>query len=473
MTRDEVRAAGRRVARWHRRFAGRFGRKEGRRHSEVYLRGLLSNQRRKNVEAIALRFANTPEGTPPAEKEVVALQAFITHSRWESDDVMQEIQAVVAEELLPLCSDSSTGLIGVIDESGFVKRGTESVGVAKQYCGRLGKTENCQVGVFLVGVTDAGTALLDHQLFLPEEWIENAARRGKTRVPEEVTFQTKPEIAAEMIRRTRQAGHVSFSWLTGDALYGVSGKLLNALEGTNERYLLETRSDVTVWVEDPGTRKSNQLGPKRRKRLGTWRHPGIRSVRELAGELPPEAWRMLKLREGSKGPLICEFSRSRVWAVREGKPGPPIWVLFRRSLDSREVKYYVSNAEQDVSLEEMAHVAGTRWRVEEFFHDAKRHLGMAGYETRAWTSWHHHMSLVALAHLYVTLTKRELNKETPELTLDMAVRILQSSFARPTLTEDDAVRIMEYHLRHNRAAHDSHRKSWLRKHKGKIPKALL
>ena len=139
MTRDEVRAAGRRVARWHRRFAGRFGRKEGRRHSEVYLRGLLSNQRRKNVEAIALRFANTPEGTPPAEKEVVALQAFITHSRWESDDVMQEIQAVVAEELLPLCSDSSTGLIGVIDESGFVKRGTESVGVAKQYCGRLGR----------------------------------------------------------------------------------------------------------------------------------------------------------------------------------------------------------------------------------------------------------------------------------------------------------------------------------------------
>ena len=149
-------------------------------------------------------------------------------------------------------------------------------------------------------------------------------------------------------------------------------------------------------------------------------------------------------------------------------------MLLQRSLDDpQEVKYHVSNADEATPLEEMALAAGTRWPVEEFFHDAKRHLGMADYETRAWASWHHHMSLVALAHLYVRLTKRQLNKEIPELTLDMAVQVLQSSFARPELTEDDAMDIIDYHLRRNRIAQNSHRKSWLRKHKGQKLKALL
>jgi SRSO17 transposase len=140
--------------------------------------------------------------------------------------------------------------------------------------------------------------------------------------------------------------------------------------------------------------------------------------------------------------------------------------MLQRSLDNpKELKSHVSNAEETTPLEEMALAAGSRWRVEEFFHDAKRHLGMADYETRAWTSWHHHMSLVALAHLYVTLTKKQLQRNVPELTLDMAVRVLQSSFARSELPEDAAIDIIEYHLRRNRTAHESSRKSWLQKHK--------
>ena len=316
MTRDDVRAAARRVVRWHRRFVDLFGRKEAQQHSEVYIRGLLSNQRRKNAEAIALRFAKTADGSPPAEKEVVALQGFITASPWESGELMREIQAVFAEEMVPSCSQWSIGTVGVIDESGFVKRGTESVGVAHQYCGRLGKTENCQVGVFLVGVTPAGSGLLDHQLFLPEDWAQDPKRREKTHVPEEITFQTKPQIAAEMIRRTRQAGHVSFSWIVGDALYGDSGRLLDALEGMQQRYVLAMKSNTTVWTEDPAGRKSIYVGPKQRERVGSWRVPAVRSVRELGRELPPEAWQPIKLREGSKGPLIYEFARLE----RVGRP---------------------------------------------------------------------------------------------------------------------------------------------------------
>lgn len=474
MTRDEVRAAGRRVARWHGRFAALFGRKESQEHSEVYLRGLMSNERRKNVEAIALRFAKRKDGPAPAEKEVVALQGFITASPWEWGVVQREIQAVFAEELVPSTSQWPIGTVGVIDESAIVKRGTESVGVAWQYCGRLGKTENCQVGVYLVGATPAGSALLDHQLFLPEDWAKDRGRRKKPRVPKEITFQTKPQIAAEMIRRTRQAGQVTFSWIIGDALYGVSGKLLDALEAMDQRYLLEVRSDITVWTEEPGDRTSIGLGEKQRKRSGTWRHPAIRSVKELSKQLSPADWEPMQLREGTKGPLVYEFARVRVWAIRHGKIGRPIWVVFQRSLDNaEEVKYYVSNADEETSLEEMALVTGTRSRVEEYFKDCKSHLGMAHYETRAWTSWHHHMSLVALAHLYVMLTTREMKKKIPDFTLDMAVRVLRSAFARRELTEDDAINLLEYHQRRNRIAWKSHRKSWLRKHKNTKAKALL
>jgi SRSO17 transposase len=473
MTRDEVRTAGRRVARWHERFAGLFGRNESREHSEVYIRGLMSNERRKNVEAIALRFANREDGAAPAEKEVVGLQGFVTASPWEWGAVQREIQAVFAEELVPSTSQWSIGTVGVIDESAMVKRGTESVGVARQYCGRLGKIENCQVGVYLVGVTPGGTALLDHQLFLPKDWAKDRQRRNKTHVPKEITFQTKPEIGAEMIRRTREAGQVLFSWIIGDELYGVNGKLLDSLEGMDQRYLMEVGSDITVWTEEPGDRTSIYLGEKQRKRSGTWRHRAIRSVKELSKQLSPGDWKPMQLREGTKGPLVYEFARVRVWAIRHGKIGIPIWLVFQRSLDAGEVKYYVSNADGETSLEEMALVTGTRYRVEEYFKDCKSHLGMAHYETRAWTSWHHHMSLVGLAHLYVTLTKREMKREIPDLTLDMAVRVLRSAFARGELTEEDAISILEYHRRRNRIASESHRKSWLRKHKNVKPKVLL
>jgi len=381
---------------------------------------------------------------------------------------------VFAEELAPSCSSWSLGTVGVIDESGFAKQGTESVGVAHQYCGRHGKTMNCQVGVFLVGVTPGGSALLDHQLFLPESWIKDRVRRKKTRVPKQIRFKSKPVIAAEMIRRTHEAGHVKFSWIVGDKLYGSSGPLLDLLEEQHQRYLLHVKPNRTVWIQDPGGRVTTMLGTKRRRRLGVNRQPDVRCVRQVAKELPADAWQSIQLREGAKGPLVYEFACKRVWLPRKGKTSPPIWVIFQRPMTNREeVNSYISNAQEATSLQALALVIGTRWRVEELFEDAKGQLGMADYETRAWTSWHHHMSLVALAHLYVTLTKNEVAQEIPELTLDMAVRMLRSTFARQTVTEDDAINIIEYHMRRNRVAHDSHRKSWLKKHQRDRPETLL
>ena len=178
MTRDDVRAAAKRVTRWHERFAGLFGRKEPRGHSLVYVKGLMSGQKRKSVEPMALQFARGPNGAAATQNQVVALQGFLTHSPWEAMGVFQEIQTVFREELVPSTAEWPLGTVGVIDESGFKKAGTESVGVASQWCGRLGKTENCQVGVFLIGVTPGGVAGLDAQLFLTEASQERRRAQG-------------------------------------------------------------------------------------------------------------------------------------------------------------------------------------------------------------------------------------------------------------------------------------------------------
>jgi len=474
MTRDKVRAAARNVAAYFESFRSVFGRRETQTHAQVYLKGLLSCMRRKTCEAIAMRFAETKDGAPCAEKEVIAMQSFITQGKWLAEQAMRKVQDAFAKELVPSCRKWSIGTVGVLDESGFEKSGTESVCVARQYCGRLGKVENCQVGVYLVGVTPDGTCPLDQQLFLPEGWIKDKTRRRNTQVPEDIVYQSKPQIAAEMIRRTHQSGHVKLDWITGDSLYGSSGPLRAALEAAGQRYVLAVRPNLTVWVADPGNRTTVTLGTKGRKKHGTWRHPDCRSLKKLAKDLPADAWQAMQLREGSKGPLVYEFARMRVWIPREGCLAQPGWVVFRRSLDRpREVSYYLSNADEETTLEELALVVSTRWRVEEYFEDAKKHLGMADYETRAWTSWHHHMALVALAHFIVTLTRRDVKDDVPDFTLHMAVRVLQSAFARDRCTEDDAFSIIEYHLRRNQAAHESHRNSCLRKHKRVKAKPLL
>ena len=466
MTGDEVRTAAKRVSQWHGRFAPVFGRKEAQTHSLEYLRGLMADQERKSVEPIALGFARNPQGGEASQNEVVALQGFLRDSPWEAGSVFREIQAVFGEELGPSAKQSPIGTVGVIDESGVAKSGDQSVGVARQWCGQLGNTANCQVGVHLIGVVPAGFAALDAQLFLPESWIDDQTRREKTRVPEEIGFQSKPQIAVEMLRRTLAAGKIRFDWIIADELYGASGDFLDALEAMQQPYVLEAKSNALVYTVDPATLPGSTPGPKKRRKLGSYRYPEIRSLREILADLPAEAWRPLKLREGAKGPLVFEFAVMRVWAMRHDRPGPPIWLLFRRSLATKpEVWYYVSNAGEDTVWEHLAMVTGTRIRVEEYFEDAKMHFGMAACESRAWTSWHHHMALVALAHLYVTLTKRELRRDTPELTLGMALRLLRSAFARKELSQEHAVHLVEYHLRRNRIAHASHRKTWLAKHK--------
>ena len=416
MTTNELRAAARELLHLHERFAPLFGRKEPQLQSFVYLHGLLLAPGRKSAEPIALRFGE-PGTDGINQNQVLALQRFLTYSPWDAGRIHREIQAVFAEELVPASAEWPIGTIGVIDESGFVKQGTHSVGVQRQYCGRVGKRENCQVGVFLVGVTPAGSALLAQQLYLPATWAHDADRREETSVPKDIAFQTKPQIAIALLHRVRDHGLVKFDWITADEFYGHNGAFLDALEALHQKYVVEVPVNTTVWTVDPNT----QVPPHEGRRGPTATHPPrdrarehVRTVRDIARSLPPSAWQVLQLRTGAKGPLAFAFARVRVWAVRHRKPGPACWLLLRRSLEAdREVKYYIANAPADEPLETMALVTGTRYRVEEYFEEGKGYLGMAQYEARAWSSWHHHMSLVALAHLFVTLTRLRLKKKLP------------------------------------------------------------
>src|SRR6266849_6991501 len=229
MTTLEVRAAAEELVHLHQRFAPLFGRKEPQAQSLIYLRGLLLAPGRKSAEPMALLFGE-PEDDGISQNQVLGLQRFLTYSPWDSRRIQREIQAVFVEGMVPSTVDWPIGTVGVIDESGFVKQGGHSVGVQRQYCGRVGKKENCQVGVFWVGVTPAGSALLEHQLYLPKDWAMDIERRKETSVPAKIQFQTKPQIGIELLQRARTNGLVAFDWITADEFYGHNGDFLDALE---------------------------------------------------------------------------------------------------------------------------------------------------------------------------------------------------------------------------------------------------
>jgi SRSO17 transposase len=405
MTEDDVRAAAGRLVEFHERFAPVFGKEQAQDHAYTSVKGLMVCPERKSIEPIAL---NVGDG------QVSALQKFINIAPWDHGDVQAELQAVFADELVPTAAASPIGVVGVIDESGFAKKGDHSAGVARQHNGRLGKEDNCQVGVFLVGVTPGGSALLDHQLYLPETWCEPTQagrdRRQKAHIPETVAFGTKPQIAAGLIRRTVVLDVVGLDWITADEEYGKNGGFLDEVEQLELRYVVEVPVSTTVWTEDPASCIPPYGG---RGRVPTRpSRESVASVAAVASGLGRAAWQVLQVRPGSKGPLAFEFACVRVWAVRHGAAGPPVWLLVRRSLEPvPEVKYYISNADATTPLGVLAGVACTRHEIEDYFEDAKSYLGMAQYETRSYVGWHHHMSLVAMAHVFITLNRRDLGKK--------------------------------------------------------------
>jgi SRSO17 transposase len=403
MTPDDVRAADQ-LLRFQDRFAPTFGKPQAQDHAHDYVKGLMTCPDRKSIEPIALTAGHG---------DVSGLQEFINAAPWQGDDLRDEIQDAFADELAPSAARSPIGVVGVLDESCFAKQGRPSAGVARQHNGRLGKEDNCQVGVSFIGVTPDGVALLGHQPYLHKSWYdgpEGRHRRDAAHVPEGLPFRTKPRIAAEPVRGVAVHDSVRPDRVTADEAYGTNGELLDGLEELGQRYVMEVPKANTVWAEEPAgcvpTYSGRGQPPKRPTR------EAVRPVAEIAAGLPAGAWQALQVREGAVGPLVFELAAVRVWAARHRRAGPPIWLLIRRSLGAEpEVKYYVCDGDAETPLGALAQAACSRHRVEESFEDCEGSLGMAQYETRSDVGWHPHMSLVGLAHLFVTLTRRRLQKK--------------------------------------------------------------
>jgi SRSO17 transposase len=351
-----------------------FGRAELRRSASAFIDGLLSGVARKTGWQLAEQ---------AGLERPYRLQSLLGRSSWQADTLRDLVRADVLATL------RDAGGVLVVDETGFLKKGTHSVGVARQYSGTAGRVENCQVGVFVAYASRFGQALIDRRLYLPEAWANDAARRRGAAVPETVAFQTKPAIAAEMIAAALDAG-APCAFVLADALYGADSRIRRMLEARQQPYVLATRSNHTLrLLTKAGLEQTDPL--------------------TLADALPPEAWAPHAAGEGSKGPRLYDWARIALpWTVDTGFER---WLLIRRSRrNASERAYYLVFTRTGTTLAELAGAAGLRWTIEECFQRAKDELGLDHCEARSWHGWHRHMTLCMAAAAFLASLQASLRR---------------------------------------------------------------
>lgn len=376
-----------------------FGRVEHEELSRSYLQGLLSSLERKSTEPMALSLLG--------ESRVSALQRFMNTGVWDAEKAGKRHRQEAAKTV------SEAGGVWSVDGSDFPKKGTESVGVSRQYCGRLGKVDNCQAGVFVGYTSSQGHALVDRRLFLPERWFtgEYRARFEKCRIPDETKFRTKPELALEMIQALHKEGLFSAQWVTGDDFFGRNPAFRDGLP-TGLLYLLDIPSDTRVWTKRPEIiiPRPSKTGRRPRKAHLKRGEPKVIRVSVLAGD-SALCWKTVTVAEGAQGPIRARIARIRAVESRDGLPGKDLWLFLRKSLTDGQVKYAYSNAPGDIPLQEMIRVSALRWPIEQCFQEGKSEIGMDHYEHRSWDAWHRHMTLVFLAQLFLLRVRHRFKKK--------------------------------------------------------------
>jgi SRSO17 transposase len=381
---------------------------EQRQHAHYFCEGLLSNVKRKNVEAIAYEH----------DQDRRNLQHFIGGSTWDHAPLIDELCSQVGKEL-----GEVDGVL-VIDPSGFPKQGKKSVGVAQQWCGRSGKVTNCQVGIYLAYVSRREHVLCDFRLYLPEEWAKDRKRRREAGVPSHIRFQTRHAQALEMIRA--RAKTLPHAWITADDEFGKVGHFRRELHETGERYVLAIPSNITARVLDGD--EVPRSGPG-----GPAAHPFV-SVTSIRDALPATAWQSVNVRDGEKGPLLVEIAivpRVQTKADRRYLQYPEV-LIFLRYQDDQGVRHdetYLSDAPATTPAAEFARVVSAERRVEEGIRRAKSEAGLADYQVRTWQGWHHHQTLSLIATWFLVHETRQGRQLTPALTVpqvrEMIARTLQ------------------------------------------------
>jgi SRSO17 transposase len=358
----------------HGRIAARFKRLEVRERVRHFLAALLDDVERKNSWQLAEQMG---------EAHPAGVQRLLRTAKWEVDGVRDDLRGYVSDEL------GDPEGVGVVDETGFLKKGRKSVGVKRQYSGTAGRVENSQVGVFLAYSSANGRAFLDRRLYLPEEWATDPVRRAEAGVPTDVRFATKPELAEQMLADAFAAG-VPMAWVTGDEVYGNASRLRAWLEAEHHSYVLAVATTHEVWL------------------AGTDEEPVAVAVGILAEALPERAWMRLSAGEGSKGPRWYDWACVRLPFLPTA--GRAKWVLVRRSIAKPDERaYYRVFGPVETTLPQMVRVAGQRWVIEEVIERAKGEVGLDQYEVRTWEGWHRHLTLALLAHALLEVTRAQTN----------------------------------------------------------------
>jgi SRSO17 transposase len=352
------------------RVAGRFGRVEPRRQARAYVTGLLAPVERKN----GWQLAEAAGDSAPDR-----MQRLLGSARWEPREVRLDLRAYVVENL-----GHRDGVL-IVDETGFIKKGTKSAGVQRQYSGTAGRVENCQLGVFLAYASPLGRTLIDAELYLPKSWTSDPARCAAAGIPADVEFATKPVLARQMLARALDA-EVPVAWATADEAYGMDYKFRHFLEQRGVNYVVAVpKSQVVARGLASGDTRADSL----------------------VADAPPEAWKRLSCGEGSKGPRLYDWALATVHF--ETEPGYQRWLLARRSLTANtkgelELAYYLCHGPAGTTIDELIGVAGARWAIEECFQTAKNEVGLDQYQVRRYDAWHRHITLAMLAHAYLAVT---------------------------------------------------------------------
>jgi SRSO17 transposase len=397
--------------------------------ARCYLSGLLMKAPRKNMERME-------EYVTECDYEKV--QQFLTDSPWDH----QSLQMQVSKDVNKIIGGDESVL--VIDDSGFTKKGNKSVGVARQWNGRLGKTDNCQVGVFAALVKGRYGSLIDKRLYLPQHWVDDPVRCKEAGIPEEFcVFKKKPQLAIEMIDSALE-NQIRFKYVTGDGFYGNTPQFARELNDRNLLFVLDVHIDQTVYENNPKPylpRRKKLIGPKYKKLQS--RVDGT-TVKAIIDKITPDEYQKLNIRESTKGTINFLCWRKKVWLWDgEEKGAKEWWLLVTKNTKDNEIKAFISNVSENVSLTKLVQIHSQRFWIERCFQDAKTSLGMADYQARKWTSWHHHICLVTLAMLFMLKERIDHADEVIMLSCQDIVELLNYYLPRADLSEDAVLKNIE------------------------------
>lgn len=387
---------------FHENFSDCFQRTESRDNFYRYMSGQLCHLERKSIEPIAFAI----EGG-----KVRAMQRFVSDAPWDEDKIMFKYRSLVNDDI-----GHPDGAV-IFDESGFAKKGDDSIGVARQYSGNLGKVDNCQVGVFAAYTSPYGYSLIDKQLYIPEHWFSDdySEKREKCLLPPEIKFQTKPQLAAEILGRIAKQKLLPFRYVLADSVYA-NPDFIEAVESlVGVTYFLQIAEDTLCWLQNPVVvdKTYKYQGQVRSKKVLSSKAKNNISVKTLAKSINNFFWYRRKVSEGTKGPIEYEFTKRRIVLSRQGLPQKTVWLLIRRTLEKEpQYSFFISNAPLSTKLDKFIWLSGLRWSIEQCFEETKTELGMDQYEVRKFTGWHHHILTSMLAHYFLWHLKVRLGKKS-------------------------------------------------------------